>query len=184
MLGEPSKEDWEAYYELCEQWARATTAAMASVEFSVRYYNKDHLGNIREVVSKSDSIEQVTNYYPFGTPIHDLSNNPEFQPFKYNGKELDMMHGLNTLDYGARQYDPVLPVWDRVEHEFDHAVDDLNNHKIHEDRKELLDNQYDNKEERSVIKGSETKTAKKIHQGVRTNHKGTIYLVKDPRFTK
>ena len=81
------------------------------------------------------------------TPIHDLSNNPEFQPFKYNEKEFDM-------------------------------------NKIHEDRKELLDNQYDNKEERRVIKGSETKTAKKIHQGVRTNHKGTIYLVKDPRFTK
>ena len=244
-----------------------------------------------------------------------MSNNPEFQPFKYNGKEFDMMHGLNTFDYGARQYDPVLPVWDRVdplaekyynispyaycnndpvnkidpdgrdvliwyqdqqgrshsflyngtqrkvpnnsfvldfvhtynylkannvgenvvnavkdpsilievqeadvtiyqnydrrhtvfweprkgllltngakqspavrlEHEFDHAVDDLYNHKIHEDRKELLDNQYDNKEERRVIKGSETKTAKKIHQGVRTNHKGTIYPVKDPRFTK
>ena len=47
LLGEPSKEDWEAYYELCEQWARAIAAAMASVEFSVRYYNKDHLGNIR-----------------------------------------------------------------------------------------------------------------------------------------
>ena len=84
-------------------------------------YDKDghtvyvKLGNIREVVSKSDSIEQVTNYYPFGTPIHDLSNNPEFQPFKYNEKELDMMHGLNTFDYGARQYNPVLPVWDRVD---------------------------------------------------------------------
>lgn len=67
------------------------------------------------MVSKSDSIEQVTNYYPFGTPILDLSNNPEFQPFKYNEKEFDMTHGLNTLDYGARQYDPVLPVWDKVD---------------------------------------------------------------------
>ena len=66
-------------------------------------YDKDghtvyvKLGNIREVVSKSDSIEQVTNYYPFGTPIHDLSNNPEFQPFKYNEKELDMMHGIPSI---------------------------------------------------------------------------------------
>ena len=67
------------------------------------------------VVDKMGNIQQVTNYYPFGTPIHDLSNNPEFQPFKYNGKELDVMHGLNTLDYGARQYNPVLPVWDRVD---------------------------------------------------------------------
>ena len=29
-----------------------------------------------------------------------------FQPYKYNGKELDRMHGLWLYDYGARQYDP------------------------------------------------------------------------------
>ncbi len=34
---------------------------------------------------------------------------------KYNGKELDLMHGLNTYDYGARQYDPILCRWDRVD---------------------------------------------------------------------
>lgn len=32
-----------------------------------------------------------------------------------NGKELDLMHGLNTYDYGARQYDPILAKWDRVD---------------------------------------------------------------------
>ena len=37
------------------------------------------------------------------------------QPYKYNGKELDPMHGLNTYDYGARQYDPILARWDRVD---------------------------------------------------------------------
>jgi hypothetical protein len=31
----------------------------------------------------------------------------DFQPYKYNGKELDKMHGLNTYDHGARQYDPI-----------------------------------------------------------------------------
>ena len=51
---------------------------------------------------------------PFGTPICDPSSaiNPDYQPFKYNGKELDMMHGLNTYDYGARQRDPILGRWD------------------------------------------------------------------------
>jgi RHS repeat-associated protein len=34
---------------------------------------------------------------------------------KYNGKELVTMHGLNTYDYGARQYDPILCRWDRVD---------------------------------------------------------------------
>ena len=37
------------------------------------------------------------------------------QPYKFNGKELDLMHGLNTYDYGARQYYPVVPVWDRMD---------------------------------------------------------------------
>ena len=39
----------------------------------------------------------------------------EDQPYKYNGKELDLMHGLNTYDYGARQYEPVTGRWDRVD---------------------------------------------------------------------
>ena len=103
----------EQFAELMERWAQSMSSKRMQLSF--KFYNRDHLGNIREVVSKSDSIEQVNEYYPFGTPIHNLSNNPEFQPFKYNGKELDMMHGLNTLDYGARQYNPVLPVWDRVD---------------------------------------------------------------------
>jgi RHS repeat-associated protein len=30
------------------------------------------------------------------------------QPYKYNGKELDRMHGLNMYDYGARMYSPVI----------------------------------------------------------------------------
>ena len=34
---------------------------------------------------------------------------------KVNGKELDKMHGLNTYDYGARQYNPVTARWDRVD---------------------------------------------------------------------
>ena len=72
----------------------------------------------------------------------------------------------------------------RLEHEFDHGMDDLKNHKNHEDRKAIHDDQYDNKEERRVIEGSETKTARKLHQGVRTNHDGKTYPVKDPRSTK
>ena len=81
------------------------------------YYLKDHLGNIREVVNDMGQINQVTNYYPFGSPYCDTQStiNPELQPFKYNGKELDMMHGLNAYDYGARQYYSPLPVWDRID---------------------------------------------------------------------
>ena len=83
---------------------------------SCHYYNRDHLGNIREVISETGAIEQVTHYYPFGTPFSDGSGTaPELQPYKYNGKEFDAMHGLNTYDYGARQYDPLLVVWHGVD---------------------------------------------------------------------
>ena len=44
---------------------------------------------------------------------HQMS--PDLSPYKYNGKELDRMHGLDTYDYGARQYDPVLCQWDRMD---------------------------------------------------------------------
>lgn len=37
------------------------------------------------------------------------------QKHKYNGKEYDKMHGLNTYDYGARQYNPVTARWDRMD---------------------------------------------------------------------
>ena len=38
--------------------------------------------------------------------------NANMQPYKFNGKELDRMHGLDTYDYGARQYNPVTARWD------------------------------------------------------------------------
>ena len=71
--------------------------------------NSYHLGNNDEVVDAKGVVQQVTNYYPFGAPYADAtaSKGADVQPYKYNGKELDLMHGLNTYDYGARQYNPV-----------------------------------------------------------------------------
>lgn len=63
----------------------------------------------------SGAVQQVTNYYPFGAPYADAAINSDFQPYKYNGKELDKMHVLNTYDYGARQHDPILARWDRID---------------------------------------------------------------------
>ena len=298
-------------------YARAMETGATTDRFVFYYYNKDHLGNNRELVTATGIIHQVTNYYPFGAPYADPAavSSADRQPYKYNGKELDKMYGLNTYDYGARQYYSILGRWDRVdplcekyypyssymyclgnpikyvdpdgkyvliwyqdkqgnkqsflydgtqkkvpnnsfvldfvhtynflkannvgenvvnavkshsvlielrkadvtiyqnydrrhivfweprkgllltngekqspavrlEHEFDHGMDDLKNHKKHVDRKDIHDDQYDNKEERRVIEGSETKTAKKLHQGIRTNHNGETYPVNDPRSTK
>ena len=57
------------------------------------------------------------NITSFGAPYADAtaSKGADVQPYKYNGKELDLMHGLNTYDYGARQHDPILARWDRID---------------------------------------------------------------------
>ena len=80
------------------------------------YFDRDHQGNVRAIVSTAGTIEQIMNYYPFGAPYCDNTTlNPDFQPYKYNGKEFETMHGRNAYDYGARFYDPLLPTWDRMD---------------------------------------------------------------------
>lgn len=68
------------------------------------YYLKDHQGNNRVVVNQSGGVEETNHYYPFGGVFAGTN----IQPYKYNGKELDSMKGLNWYDYGARHYDAVL----------------------------------------------------------------------------
>ena len=110
-------EEQKAYEERRKEWTKAVEALNATDAFNFYYYNKDHLGNNREVIDFRGKICQVINYYPFGTPFSDQSTTlqADFQPYKYNGKEFDMMHGLNTYDYGARQYNPIVPTWDRID---------------------------------------------------------------------
>lgn len=84
-------------------------------EYALHYYTKDHLGNNRVVVNEDGTVEQTTHYYPFGGVFADAGTNSALQPYKYNGKELDRTHGLDTYDYGARQYYAPLLIWDRVD---------------------------------------------------------------------
>ena len=71
------------------------------------YYLQDHQGNNRVVCNASGTVEQVNHYYPFGG-LYGQSTNGDTQRFKYNGKELDRMHGLDLYDYGARHYDAAI----------------------------------------------------------------------------
>lgn len=48
-------------------------------------------------------------------PYIAISTSQNLQPNKFNGKELDLMHGLNTYDYGARQYDPITITWNGMD---------------------------------------------------------------------
>ena len=74
------------------------------------FYVKDHLGNNRMVVHPSGTVEQVNNYYPYGGLMANSTNHNQ-QRYKYNGKELDRMHGLDWYDYGARWMDAAIGRW-------------------------------------------------------------------------
>ena len=93
---------------------------------------KDHLGNVRVVVSPAAqagyaNVLQQTHYYPFG--MLERSGNPDLSGrmseistssgtgnrYLYNGKELQDDFGLNWYDYGARFYDPSLGRWHSVD---------------------------------------------------------------------
>ena len=41
--------------------------------------------------------------------------NPSLQTRKFGGKELDLTHGYVNYDFGARGYNPLLGVWDRMD---------------------------------------------------------------------
>ena len=66
-----------------------------------------YLGNVRVVADEQGADRQVTHYYPFGSAFMD-GKSPGLQPYKYNGKEQDKMHGLNLYDYHARHYDSAI----------------------------------------------------------------------------
>ena len=106
-------------YQFDEGYCQATQYNATQDNFTFLYYDKDHLGNVRQVTKASNStgtVVQTMNYYPFGAQFCDGSAaTSDFQQYKYNGKELDKMHGLNTYDYGARQYNPVTARWDRID---------------------------------------------------------------------
>jgi len=79
------------------------------------FYIQDHLGNNRVVAKANGTVEQINHYYPYGGLMADICTGSDVQPYKYNGKELDRMHGLDTYDYGARQHNAATGRWDRID---------------------------------------------------------------------
>ena len=106
-------------YLFDEGYCQAESLNATQDNFMFYYYDRDHLGNVRQVTKAAGStgtVVQTMNYYPFGAQFCDGSAaSGDMQPYKYNGKEFDKMHGLNTYDYGARQYNPVTARWDRID---------------------------------------------------------------------
>ena len=71
------------------------------------YYLRDHQGNNRVVADQYGTVEEVNHYYPYGGLFGEGVEKSK-QPYKYGGKELDRMHGLDWYDFGARPYDGVV----------------------------------------------------------------------------
>ena len=56
----------------------------------------------------------INHVYAFGA-LFGESTNGDVQRFKYNGKELERMQGLDWYDYGARWHDAALGRWPTVD---------------------------------------------------------------------
>jgi len=79
---------------------------------SYYYHLKDHLGNVRAVITPGSNNEaivmQANDYYPFGMVY---STAPATNRYLYNGKEAQKEMNGKWYDYGARMYDPSLGRW-------------------------------------------------------------------------
>ena len=60
----------------------------------------------------ADKIQSVNTTDYWGNVLYENSG---LQRYKFNGKELDLVHGLRLYDYGARMYDQILGCWTSVD---------------------------------------------------------------------
>ncbi|WP_345107462.1 RHS repeat-associated core domain-containing protein, partial [Mucilaginibacter panaciglaebae] len=70
--------------------------------------------NFRVEHNGTVNLSQVQNYYPFGETMGDSTMNYTTTPvdlYQYSGKEIQPELNLNTYDFGARNYNPVLARW-------------------------------------------------------------------------
>lgn len=78
--------------------------------FTVQYYLRDHLGNVRMVLDQNGNVVQETEYYAFGMTVDRTTGSNQYL---YNGKE--KQPETDFFDFGARQYDPILGRWMSVD---------------------------------------------------------------------
>ena len=84
------------------------------------YYVADHLGSMRMVVGSDDTVKETINYYPFGSEMRmedpAQMSSGFVQPYRFTGKELDRLNGLNMYDFCGRWYDVAgVPMWTSVD---------------------------------------------------------------------
>lgn len=76
------------------------------IKYKYYFYLSDYLGNNRVVATTTGEIIQKNHYYPFGMSFAEGTTAEQGkQPYKFNGKEFEQMHGLNLYDFSARYYE-------------------------------------------------------------------------------
>jgi RHS repeat-associated protein len=79
---------------------------VSGTTYTYEYHLKDHLGNVRAVLSSNGTMSQKTDYYPFGMISSITQSGSTDNNYLYNGKEIQEELDLDWYDYGARFYDP------------------------------------------------------------------------------
>jgi RHS repeat-associated protein len=74
---------------------------------TVHYYLSDHLGSTSIVASAAETVEEESDYYPFGTEV--IVSSTGTNKYKFTGKERDAETGLDY--FGARYYSNGLGRW-------------------------------------------------------------------------
>ena len=132
-----------------------------------------YLYNVRN--GGGDKMKEAVLNDKYKIYVDDAANLDEYKTFFSPGRQptiyWESRKGLKN-SYGGKQSPAT-----RLEHEFDHAIDNINNSHNHRIRREEADAQYDNKEEKRVITGSERKTARANKEDIRYNHKGKTFDV-------
>ena len=81
------------------------TTPAGYISGSMRYYYlKDYQGNNCVVLNQNGVVQQINHYYPYGSLMGE-GFNASSQPYRYGGKELVTLGGLNLSDFGARWLD-------------------------------------------------------------------------------
>ena len=74
--------------------------SVVSATAGIRHYC-DYQGNVRQVADAQGNVIEQNDYYPYGGLFGESAS---LQSYKYSGKELERMNGLNTYDFHARPY--------------------------------------------------------------------------------
>ena len=78
------------------------TTPAGYISGSMRYYYlKDYQGNNCVVLNQNGVVQQINHYYPCGSLMGEVMNTSS-QSYRYGGKELVTLEGLNLGDFGTR----------------------------------------------------------------------------------